>query len=112
MKRLFSVAMLVGGISLMNPALAADDYDDGDYAAAPPAHATPQPKKKASEPAPVTVVDDYDNGDYAAAPRVSAVPKAKPQASAPKPDANKVASIAPVPAKAKPAKHRYIEAFE
>ena len=83
MKRLFSVAMLVGGISLMNPAMAADDYDDGDYAAAPRAHAMPQPKQKASEPAPVAVVDDYDNGDYAAAPRVRAVPKAKPQASAP-----------------------------
>ena len=112
MNKLFSVAMLVGGISLMNPALAADDYDDGDYAAAPRAHAMSQPKQKASEPAPVAVVDDYDDGDYAAAPRVRAVPKAKPQASAPKRDANKVASIAPVPVKAKKAKRQYIEAFE
>ena len=112
MKKLFSVAMLVGGISLMNPAMAADDYDDGDYAAAPIAHAKPQVKQKASKPAPVAVVDDYDDGDYAAAPRVRAVPKAKPQASAPKHDANKVASIAPVPVKAKQAKRRYIEAFE
>ena len=113
MKRLFSVAMLVGGISLMNPALAADDYDDGDYAAAPRAHTMPQPKQTVSKPEPVAVVDDYDNGDYAAAPRVRTVPKAKPQATAaPKPDANKVASIAPVPVKAKKAKRQYIEAFE
>ena len=112
MKRLFSMVMLVGGFSLMNPVMAGDDYGDGDYAAAPRAHALSPAKQTASKPEPVADVDDYDNGDYASAPRARAVPKAKPQAQAPKLDTNKVASIAPVSVKSKPAKRQYIEAFE
>ena len=113
MKKFICLTMLLAGASLMSPVMAEDDYDNGDYAAAPRAHAFSQAKQEVSKPAPVQVVDDdYDNGDYAAAPRAHKAPKAKPQAKAPKADANKVASAAPTSVKSRPIKSRLIDPFE
>lgn len=114
MKRFYSVVVLLGGVSLMSPVMAADDYDNGDYAAAPRMRAMPQTTHTVTAPKPLAKQDDYDNGDYAAAPRARPAPQVKKQSAAPQPDNNKLATAAPTPvAKKSPqATQRYIEAFE
>jgi hypothetical protein len=108
------VVVLLGGVSLMGPVMAADDYDNGDYAAAPRMRAMPQATQTKNTPKPVVNQDDYDNGDYAAAPRVRPTAQVKKASTAPRPDANKLATAAPTPVakKSTQATHRYIEAFE
>jgi len=51
MKKLSLVVLLAGGISLVNPVMADDGYDDGDYAAPPVAHKTLMSKQKANKQA-------------------------------------------------------------
>jgi len=114
MKRFMNLTVLLAGVSLMSPVLAADDTDDGDYAAAPRIHAMPQTTHKSNAQKQLANQDDYDNGDYAAAPRVRPATQVKKQSTAPKPDANKLATAAPTPVAktSTQATRRYIEAFE
>ena len=72
------VVLLASGISLANPALADDGYDDGDYEAAPIAYQAPaseqKAKKQVSAKAPVrkskdvrqyyTDLTELDDGQY------------------------------------------------
>ena len=98
----FSKVFLVfSSICLVSPVMAAevvDDYDDGDYSAAPVVYKYNAPKKQkqvakkvvkpAAKPAVVAVeVDDDDDSDYSAAPVVykyKASTKQKPHAKAKK----------------------------
>lgn len=95
------VFLMFGSICLVSPVMAAeveDDYDDGDYSAAPVVYKYNAPKKPkqvakkvvkpAAKPAVVAAeVDDDDDGDYSAAPVVykyKASTKQKPHAKATK----------------------------